>query len=292
MGMNGQLVHNVNTNAGAPGNTPRDRFVTNVYKQLRFIPFSVLLVWPFRSYQMGSAIKCRAGESMGATAYGHADFQLSDDIIAKVHVGHFTFYHASVVVNPKALCVLEDVFCSGFNGGENSTFVKHSDWVQRGHHDPYQHVLGERAQTNGSCFAMLAPYGLNQNNRSAMGSTDAFNTQNPVLLGREDCCGAPFAKMQNYLWKWKDIDNRNPERDDEEYHTRYVPQESSVNLNTFQTMQRVVNGSDTTGLNKTGIILNTDHWGVEGVYEGVKAARTGKLQEMKEQNYQANMTIV
>jgi len=30
---------------------------------------------------------------------GHADFQLTDDVIHKVHVGHYTFYSKTVSTN-------------------------------------------------------------------------------------------------------------------------------------------------------------------------------------------------
>jgi hypothetical protein len=43
---------------------------------------------------------------------------LSDDIIRKIHVGHYTFYSKSVVKRPKNYCIIEDVMSQGYVGGE------------------------------------------------------------------------------------------------------------------------------------------------------------------------------
>ena len=56
------------------------------------LPVSVIMARPFCTYQMGTAILARGGLELGMTAHGHHDFQLADDVIHKVHVGHYTFY--------------------------------------------------------------------------------------------------------------------------------------------------------------------------------------------------------
>lgn len=65
--------------------------------------YDLLCVRPFRNYTMGSGILVKKGNELGNTFRGWADFQLTDNIIAKTHIGHFTFWHASVVTNPKCL---------------------------------------------------------------------------------------------------------------------------------------------------------------------------------------------
>merc|ERR1719388_599621 len=67
---------------------------------------------PFRQYTMGTGVLCKKGNELGNTFRGWADFQLTDNIIAKTHIGHFTFWHASVVTNPKCLFLAEDIFCT------------------------------------------------------------------------------------------------------------------------------------------------------------------------------------
>jgi len=80
--------------------------------------FDLLCYRPFREYQMGTGILLKKGNELGNTFRGWADFQLTDNIIAKTHIGHFTFWHASVVTNPKMLFLAEDIFCSNYVGGE------------------------------------------------------------------------------------------------------------------------------------------------------------------------------
>jgi len=51
---------------------------------------------PFRQYTMGTGILLKRGNELGNTFRGWADFQLTDNIIAKTHIGHFTFWHVRV----------------------------------------------------------------------------------------------------------------------------------------------------------------------------------------------------
>ena len=70
---------------------------------------------------MGTGILLKKGNELGNTFRGWADFQLTDNIIAKTHDGHFTFWHASVVTNPKMLFLAEDIFCTNYIGGEGKS---------------------------------------------------------------------------------------------------------------------------------------------------------------------------
>ena len=49
---------------------------------------------------------------------GHHDFQLADDIIHKVHIGHYTFYSVAVVKNNKLFIKARGVFARKYIGGE------------------------------------------------------------------------------------------------------------------------------------------------------------------------------
>ena len=87
-------------------------------EELRSSPYDLLCFRPFRQYTMGTGVLCKKGSELGNTFRGWADFQLTDNIIAKTHIGHFTFWHASVVTNPKCLFLAEDIFCTNYEGGE------------------------------------------------------------------------------------------------------------------------------------------------------------------------------
>lgn len=81
---------------------------------------TVLLLRPFQTYNMASAILMKGGMDTGFTAHGHHDFMLTDDVIHKVHIGHYTFYHKSVVKQPKNLMIAEDIFSHSYVGGEGA----------------------------------------------------------------------------------------------------------------------------------------------------------------------------
>ena len=82
--------------------------------------YRVLLVRPFETYDMASAILLKRGLETGMTAHGHHDFMLSDDVIHKVHIGHYTFYHASIVKQPKNITIAEDIFARNYVSGEGT----------------------------------------------------------------------------------------------------------------------------------------------------------------------------
>ena len=81
------------------------------------------LVRPRIRYIASTAILCRAGTDLGETLTGHHDFRLADDVIHKVHVGHYTFYSVAVVKNPKLLQKAQGVFCRDYVGGEDAQYV-------------------------------------------------------------------------------------------------------------------------------------------------------------------------
>lgn len=90
-------------------------------------PYKFLLMRPWCTYQMSHAILGRFGEELGQTFHGHHDFQLTDDIIHKVHIGHYTFYSKSIVRSPKHMYLAKNVYCQGYVHGENNTFVKNAN---------------------------------------------------------------------------------------------------------------------------------------------------------------------
>ena len=119
------------------------------------VPFGFLIVRPFMRYDMCSAILAKAGPDLGQTFMGHADFQLTDDVIHKVHVGHYTFYSKSVVHNDKNYTIAEDIFAAGYKGGEGTRFYKKKEDL-----DADIHAEAFRADI----IAHMIPYRTNQPN--------------------------------------------------------------------------------------------------------------------------------
>lgn len=108
-------------------------------------PYKFLLMRPWCTYEMSHAILGRFGQELGQTFHGHHDFQLTDDIIHKVHIGHYTFYSKSIVRSPKHMYLAKNVYCQGYVHGENNTFVRDGD-----------HLPGNRSNVK-SIVALAVP---------------------------------------------------------------------------------------------------------------------------------------
>ena len=112
-----------------------------------------IYIRPYIQYQASTAILCRAGKDLGATLTGHHDFQLADDVIHKVHVGHYTFYSVSVVKNDKLLQKAQGVFCREYLGGETATS---EDVIQVDLRDSDAAVAGGGPEMSAAAFSKLS----------------------------------------------------------------------------------------------------------------------------------------
>eukprot|EP00854_Cymbomonas_tetramitiformis_P009287 gene9287-11002_t len=75
-------------------------FLVSLVKNDIMFPFGYLLLRPYQTYEMCTAILTKAGVETGETLIGHYDFQLSDNVIQKMHYGNFTIYEKSIVYRP------------------------------------------------------------------------------------------------------------------------------------------------------------------------------------------------
>lgn len=114
-----------------------------------YIPHKILLFRPRMTYTMATAILLKGGDELGSTLHGHHDFQLTDDVIHKTHIGHYTFYSKSVVREPKNMYMAEDIYCTGYEGGENTEFVSEYS----------QHDVEPVKQNSASIISIAFPYG-------------------------------------------------------------------------------------------------------------------------------------
>jgi hypothetical protein len=128
------------------------------------IPFGFILQRPFQRYDMCSAILCKSGSKLGNTYIGHNDFQLTDDVIHKTHIGHYTFYSKSIIHDEKQYQIAENVFGAGYKGGEDTRFYREKEELLDD-----VHAESFRA----SIIAMMVPYRTN-------GGSDAPTISNPL----------------------------------------------------------------------------------------------------------------
>ena len=86
--------------------------------------YDILVMRPFQTYTMHSAIMAKGGSELGAVYHGHHDFQLSDNVAVKTHFGNYTFYSKAVVKRPRNYTIIPDCFAQGYISGEGHTFFK------------------------------------------------------------------------------------------------------------------------------------------------------------------------
>ena len=232
---------------------------------------TIIVVRPFQRYLMGSALFLNGGTQLGATYHGHHNFQLSDNIVAKTHVGHYTFYHKSIVKDDKNISIAEDVICRDYLGGEGHTNMTDEDLENA--------KMGNWDLVRGSLIHIVADQQI----------TDLdlllANLPNPLsLTGSFD--GEPFAaryerdpaSIDGYAIP--DLASLYP-RTSQNDQTRFLTDVRSNNSIVYQGMQLNLNNEITN--------LESGHWGINGVGPGSKAVRNGEMAFLKEKGYASKL---
>lgn len=269
-----------------------DKFI-NV-KDLQVGNTDTLICRPFRTYHMASAIWMKRGLDTGMTAHGHHDFQLSDDTLRKVHIGHYTFWHKSIVKTPKNVFIAEDIFARGYVGGEGGGELKDGPLTEviNGTKSPGEVdsiiVLGDVAALENRIIdaennvverkALANPIDI-----SGEYSVDAFK-DGPSGLDVET--GGIF--NYNGILEGADGDVKRALVQ----LTRLRGAGANGGVNPFNSPLRRLNTLCYRGMSiaimnddKRRVTLSTDHWGTN-VYQGVRAARTGAMAFIKDMDYE------
>lgn len=238
----------------------------------------VLLMRPNQTYRMASAILAKGGNETGSTFHGHHDFMLSDDIVRKVHVGHYTFYSKSVVKRPKNYVIVEDVFAQGYVGGEGTlvhnkdSFTKMVGEGRSGHAQasliavlctkrPNDHVIDITGRFAPSVYEQFRGDDLNTAEEHYQGSPAVYNA---------------FEMSKVDLYKVQPTDE-------------YMSRVKRMNTVCFRGMELRYDDSDN-AKKYVPTQLNTGHWG-PNVYPGVKKVRMGENSFMDKQNYGDRMIL-
>jgi hypothetical protein len=229
-------------------------------------PFGFMLCRPFQRYDMCSAILCRAGARLGQTFIGHSDFQLADNVINKTHVGHYTFYAKSIIHDEKEYVIAEDVFASGYKGGENTRFYSQKEELMDD-----VHAESFRA----SILCMLVPYRTNApRGPRIQNPIDVTGQLHPTLYQDTDI---PSSEVEDamypgarYYAEYLELKKLSSYASDATEH--FLSPFRYINTVCFQGHQFMYNHAQQ---GFTDRILNTGHWGPNGVYAGCKGVRCG-----------------
>ena len=246
-------------NAAAIGADGRDNVPKKDY---------IVLVRPFQTYLMASGILMKGGLDTGMTAYGHMDFQLTDNVISKTHIGHFTMYHKSIVKQPKNVAIVEDIFSQRYVRGEgteiyaNPQEFKNDLAEDRFKKDILAFWVGEEKKR----AAVENPIDLTGYYDAE--TLDASNTDLDVEKTYDSC----DAVAQNYgFGSLRTL--QQPEQ-------QLLVASASAQHGLLQGMQLEKDADD----QFTVITQNTGHWG-PNVYPGVRAVHNGENDFMRQMDY-------
>ena len=233
----------------------RQALIDDFNTVIKHLPVKTLLFRPRMTYNMATAVLLKGGEELGNTLHGHHDFQLTDDVIHKTHIGHYTFYSKSVVREPKNMYLAEDVYCTGYEGGENTTFVKAESELQ-----------GEVTHASSSIVAHIVPYGSTSHLHACLSVTGKMDHHNLNVAGRDkpDFTGVAVTDSHVYNGDSKTVD---AEEDD-----------MTINGLCFRGSERHYN--PVSG-QYDDMHHNTGHWG-PNVYDGCGSVRLGMYAHLKQ----------
>ena len=239
---------------------------------------------PFRTYNMASAIWMKRGLDTGMTAHGHHDFQLSDDTLRKVHIGHYTFWHKSVVKTPKNVFIAEDIFARGYTGGEGA------DKMVLGAEGLQGIIEGSKSPGEvGSIIVLGQKDDLERKPADENGPEIIKPLANPIDISGEYSVDA-FKDGPSGL----DVSGggiNGSIRGDVSRQLNRLRGGQNQSVNPFNSPLRRLNTLCYRGMSiavagdKRQVTLSTDHWG-PNVYQGVRAARTGAMAFIKDMDYE------
>jgi len=229
------------------------------------LPFGFLLMRPFQRYKASSAILAQGGKDLGVTFHGHHDFQLTDDVIHKTHVGHYTFYSKTVIKNPNRYVIAEDVFCTKYCGGENTTFFTSTG--------QFEEVATGSCPSERSLLSVIVPHDryardgsdLIKNPLDITGRFEPVYTKN--LISPDDLPHYPGASLLVKLLDLTRVDWGEPNED------RFNAMYQHLNRVCFQGRQFAYDWKTCSFAVET---LESGHWGRSGTYAGCRAAREGR----------------
>jgi hypothetical protein len=233
------------------------------------IGYEILLLRPYMTYEISSAILTKGGYSTGATFVGHSDFILGDDVVSKLHYGNFTFYSKAVVQNAKQVIIARNIFCQGYVGGNDCTWRK---------------VPGtdrEHEEKDGSLVAVLLRKGDCKKLDNPIDITGHF-----LLNGQQDVTKKPCYPNAPAVAKKMGFDEFRDEVDEGfVFHNKRKVQNTVCYQGHQWSWAPSTAGGGTVAGSITNLTCNTGHWG-RNVYAGCGRVRAGEMKYLEKCNYQ------
>jgi hypothetical protein len=233
---------------------------------------TVLLLRPFQTYNMASGVLMKGGLDTGFTAHGHHDFMLTDDVIHKVHIGHYTFYHKSIVKQSKNIILAEDIFAHSYVSGEGTGIFPSegkSSFDQQLARDTFTHdIIAVWVPAEAGKVSVQNPLDISghYNAHTLDANNSTVDDVEPHYKGAEDYANTMgFDRLQNY-----------------DQNEQFLSPMRHLNTVCFQGHQLSFDSEKKTFAKVT---TNTGHWG-PNVYPGCRAVRNGENAFLKDMEYE------
>lgn len=238
----------------------------------------ILIIRPNQTFRMASCILAKGGSDLGSTYHGHHDFMLSDDVVRKVHVGHYTFYSKSVVKRPKNYIIVENVFSQGYVGGMGTEYHSASSFqTQAG---SGQLGVGGRE----SLIAVAIPAGTAPKNnviditgRFAPSVYDTFKDNSAQISEHYPGSGNVYQNLN-----MSTVDMYRSTHEDE-----YLTRVKRVNTVCWRGHEMVKSADKPA----RPVQLNTGHLG-ENIYPGLRKVLEGENSFVKDMDWASKMDLV
>jgi hypothetical protein len=233
-----------------------------------FFPIGFLVARPFITHLMGTAILTTAGREVGETLVGHADFQLTDNVVQKMHYGNFTMYARSLIYHPDKVYIATDIICKRYVMGNDMTFFDRSSFgrFKGGNNGP---------DARRSILVMTVPADARVGGLEYPNPLDLSGNMQSTLQELSHDHAKQYASADWYREQYG-ISNENADQYGDFFE--YFPRSQTL---CFQGMQW--NWSPGTNSHSSPV-QNTGHWGYR-VYEGCAQVRSGAMKLLRECNY-------
>lgn len=226
------------------------------------VPVGVLLFRPHEQNRTTGAIKAKSGGGTGYTFYGNSDMRIAHTVGTKMCNMHFTIHHRSVVMNPQNVLVLPDLLPQEYLGGGGSRF-----WSP----ETYKQKNNEHLQN--SLMSIFVPL-TEKKFAKRMDVSGRFFTENASAMASQELHYST-ADRYSQIFGWRTGQAKGTEH-------------PMMTLNPIHNNMIVCEGHHQEYNKMRGehskVIVGKGHWGMD-TYAGCAAARSGKLTQLRQQNY-------
>lgn len=215
----------------------------------------VFLLKPYGTWVMGQAFAMQGGGKVGYTFEGKHDFQLQDNAIRKMHVGHWTLWAKPIVIRAEGVAHGFNVTANGYVYGNENDF-----WLINDANHRADYAEGKF----GTASVFPVPVRINRTLPNWV--YDITNRFNKYLGTTPEVCKERSLEIWSAAWGWVQ-DSSNP------LERPIIPHDDVQQQNTivFQATQLMY---DAHTQDLTRRVRGRGHWG-EREYDGCGIVRRG-----------------